>query len=116
MRSADGVALLEVLVALTIAGIVSMTTAGNYADALRVARMVAADEAEMARAQSLMLELNRFGRAELDRRIGSYLVRDLIATVARTAPNLFRVVVASDRRPDRALLVTVVYRPRGGQR
>jgi Tfp pilus assembly protein PilV len=110
MRSKRGIALLEVLAAVAIAGIVAVSTMGQFASALRAMRQAAAEESQQARAQRVMTDMTLLRRDELDRWVGYRAVGPFAVGVSRPERDLYRIAIHRGASSGSLMLVTVVYR------
>lgn len=112
MRNRErGVALLEVLAAVTILGVagvglLEVVTAGTRAVAAAIVR-----ERELADEERLLAEYTLLARADLDRRLGRREVGPYFADVQRPERTLYRIALARKTAPEVEDLVTVVHRP-----
>jgi type II secretory pathway component PulJ len=113
MRRNGGVALLEVLIALTIVSVTGLSVVGALHDAVIAEQGLAAREREMARADQLLSAYALLDRRGLEQRIGSQVDGNTRITVQRPTATLFRVSVADTAAPDVEVLVTVLHRPAG---
>jgi prepilin-type N-terminal cleavage/methylation domain-containing protein len=112
MRRDRGVALLEVLIALTIVSVTGLGVVGALHEAVGVEQVMAVRERELARADQLLAAYALLDRRDLEQRIGSQVAGAFLIRVQRPATTLFRVAVADTGAPDLDLLATVLYRPR----
>jgi len=105
-----GVALLEVLVALTIFGIAALSTLERLAQLSETQRQSQAREAALADQDRLMTAMSLLTREDLDLRLGRRIVGSLVIEVQRPRATLYRVEVG---REDATLpdLTTLLYRP-----
>lgn len=110
MRSDRGIALLEVLVALTILGTAGLSLVGVLREASAAEAATRREEHEVQAADRLLVALSLLSRSELEQRIGVYPLGEYAVNIERPEGALFRIAVSSLDRPDRMLLVTVVYR------
>lgn len=111
MRGAErGVALLEVLVAVTIFATAALGVVQLLAEAADHERRAEAVEQRLADQERLMAAYSLLTRNDLDRRLGARWVGAYMVEVHRPHPALYRVTVAADSvsTPD---LATLVYRP-----
>jgi len=115
IRARRGVALLEVLVALTMVAVVGAATIGHYGAAVAAVRHVEEEERLIDEAQRILVQAVLLDRRDLDRRMGAYQEGRIVRSIDRPARGLYRVAVSSSGRTGRPLLVTVVYR-RGNDR
>lgn len=111
MRSTRaGVALLEVLVAITILGTAGVLQIGILQAHVNRGYQLRRRERELVTADRVMTALTLLTRVDLDRRLGSRQIGEFTAEVQRPAENLYRISLRSIRAPNREMLVTVVYR------
>jgi prepilin-type N-terminal cleavage/methylation domain-containing protein len=113
MRRNRGVALLEVLIALTIVSVTGLSVVGALHDAMIAEQVLAVREREMARADQLLSAYALLDRRDLEQRIGSQVDGACLIRVQRPTATLFRVSVADTAAPDVEVLVTVLHRPAG---
>lgn len=107
----DGVALIEVLVALVILALTGISTV-TYASAVADARTFGVErELELERAENLMIEHVLLDHRDLIRRLGARRAGEFVVWIDRPRPALFRVGVARSDRPEVELLATLVHRP-----
>lgn len=110
-----GVLLLEVIVALILVGTTGLGMVAVLREAEGLDRRWRQHEEQLALAADLLTSLVLLDRRNLDRRIGRQEYGQLVASVQRPEPALYRLSVAPANSPDRELLVTVVFRPRRGE-
>lgn len=110
-----GIALLEALVAMTIVSLAGMATIGRLAAATSAVRFADQEEQRFEAAQQVLIESSLFSRSDLDKRIGSFRVEGFVRSITRPQRALYRVAVTEIDGAERALLVTVLFRP-GGDR
>ncbi len=105
-----GVALLEVLVALTIFGIAALGALEQLAQLAQTQRHNTARELLLADEDRLMTAVSLLTREDLDRRLGRRQVGPLAVDIQRPRPALYRVEIGSAAfsLPD---LTTLLYRP-----
>ena len=105
-----GVALLEVLVALTIFGIAALSTLERLAQLSDTQRQSQARETALADQDRLMTAMSLLTREDLDLRLGSRTVGALLVEVQRPRATLYRVEISREGAalPD---LTTLLYRP-----
>lgn len=106
----NGIALLEVLIALAILGSAGSALLALLHQAVATQRVLHQEELELEAADRVMTAMTLLTRGDLDRRIGSHEVGEFSVGVERPEPGLYRVAVATQLAPDRELLVTVVHR------
>jgi type II secretory pathway pseudopilin PulG len=112
MRHAeDGIALLEVLVALAILGGAGTALVGALAAGLRSEHQLRQRERAVATADRVLAATALLSRTDLDRRIGRHPVGELVVEVQRPEPALYRIGIRDARKAELETLVTVVYRP-----
>lgn len=116
IRDERGAVLLEALVALTLLTAAAGGVITLLASATTAAHDTAAREAAIHRAERVLLATSLLSRRELELRLGERGVGELVVTVGRPEPSLFRIAVSEQRAPARELLVTVVHRPLAGAR
>lgn len=110
-RGERGVALLEVLVAVTmlgVAGIGLLELVGAGTRAVAAARV---REREVADEERLLAAYTLLARGDLDRRLGRREVGPYFADVQRPERTLYRIALIRGETADVEDLVTVVYRP-----
>ncbi|MEO8139367.1 MAG: prepilin-type N-terminal cleavage/methylation domain-containing protein [Gemmatimonadota bacterium] len=111
MRPDRGIALLEVLVALTILGTAGLSLVGMLREASAAETATAREEHEVQTAGRVLGALTLLNRTELEQRIGVHPVGEYSVDIARPEATLFRLGVSRRDRPHRTLLATVVFRP-----
>lgn len=112
MRRAErGMALLEVLAALTILAVAGLALTQLVAGAVRATATAQQREVEQADEDRLLTAYTLLTRGDLDLRLGSRDVGAYVMTIARPERTLYRIAVARDTAPTVEDLVTVVYRP-----
>jgi prepilin-type N-terminal cleavage/methylation domain-containing protein len=112
MLHADrGVALLEVLVAMTILSASGLACVGLVSAGLRAEQEAREREHTVAVEDRLLAALTLLKRAELDLRLGSHALGEFVVRIQRPEPVLYRVAIVQDRSPQVEDLVTVVFRP-----
>ncbi|HET9292670.1 MAG TPA: hypothetical protein VFO06_00130 [Gemmatimonadales bacterium] len=107
--SREGMALLEVLVALAILFAAGAAAVGGVQAALAAERRSALLEAEATDAERLLTALSLLTRADLDLRLGVRNVGEWEVEVLRPEPALYR--IALSRKGRAPALVTLVHRP-----
>jgi prepilin-type N-terminal cleavage/methylation domain-containing protein len=105
-----GVALLEVLVAITVLGIAGGAIGGLIREAMAAERFALLEERVLASADRVLIAMSLLGRSELDQRIGRHAVGEFSVEVQRPRPTLYRIAIAPIGAPDVPLLITVVHR------
>jgi type II secretory pathway pseudopilin PulG len=112
MRHAEnGIALLEVLVALAILGGAGTALVGALAAGVRSEHEIREREMAIATADRVLTATALLSRTDLDRRIGRHSVGGLLVEVQRPEPALYRIGISDVGRSELETLVTVVYRP-----
>jgi type II secretory pathway component PulJ len=110
LRAERGIALLEVLVALTLlawGGVSLLAVLAALTSDLHRRRMV---ERQIEAADRVLAAAALLDRRDLDRRIGTQPVGGLLLRVQRPEPNLYRLSVADTLSAEVDLLATVVFR------
>ncbi len=110
MRSERGIALLEVLVALMILGTAGLSLVGVLREAGGAEAATRREERALQSADRLLIALSLLTRNELTQRIGAHPIGAYLVRIERPEAALFRIAVSGLDRPERELLVTVVYR------
>jgi hypothetical protein len=106
-----GVALLEVLVALTILAASGLALVGLVSTGLAEERDARVRERTLTTEDRLLAALTLLTRPELDQRLGGHPVGEFVVDIARPEPTLYRLALAQAETPQVEDLVTVVYRP-----
>jgi len=106
-----GSALIEVLVALVVLSAAGVSTLGYLTAFVDAQARLQQREAELLRADRLLTATALLDRADLDLRLGVRTVGDLVVSVNRPQPALYRIAVSPATVPEAELLVTVVFRP-----
>ena len=108
-----GVALVEALTAMVILSAVGLSAVSLSHAALARHADAREREREVVRAERVLATMSLLEKGDLDIRLGERSVAGFVVAVQRPEPALYRIAV---RRPPRSaeLLVTVVYRPEGG--
>jgi type II secretory pathway pseudopilin PulG len=109
-RAERGVALLEVLAALTIVSAAGLGVVGVVSASARAARELGSRERSAAAADRLLAAYALLTRRDLDLRLGTRSVGAFLVSIERPERSLYRIAVAEPRAPAVDLLVTVVYR------
>ena len=109
-----GIALLEVLAALTLLAIAGLTLTAVLRNSLAVHVRAVAAERELREAHRVLTAMTLLRREDLVRRIGVQRVGTLTVAVSRPEQALYRIASADTLAPDEALLVTVVHRVEPG--
>lgn len=109
-----GIALLEVLVAVAILGVATLSLLELVGAGIRAVAVARERERELADEERLLAAYTLLTRGDLDRRLGDRAVGPYIAIVQRPERTLYRVAL---RRSMAEIedLVTVVYRPEPGR-
>ncbi len=110
MRRDRGIALLEVLIAIGILGTAGLAVIGMLRQASVAEAASRMEERTVQSAGRVLSALTLLGRAELDQRIGLHPLGEFAVEIQRPEAALYRVAVSRLDRPERTLLVTVVYR------
>ena len=110
-RAERGAALLEALVALTVAVLVGLSAVELVRAILDRTRAAASSERQYEAADRVLTVYATLGRTELDQRIGEQLVGAFFVSVQRPRPSLYRVAVRDGQGAGNELLVTVIQRP-----
>jgi type II secretory pathway component PulJ len=110
-RAEPGVALLEVIIALSLLAGAGTAFLAALGEALRSEEQLRRRERELLAADRVLTAMSLLTRQDLDRRLGRYPVGELSVAVQRPEPTLYRISVAEQRAPEIETLVTVVYRP-----
>jgi prepilin-type N-terminal cleavage/methylation domain-containing protein len=105
-----GMALLEVIVALTILAIAGLSAVAGATQAMRTARQAHNHDAEVRAASAYMDVLALWTRADLDRHLGDRREGRWMVRVDRPARTLYDVAI-SDSTDRRLILLTTLYRP-----
>lgn len=112
MRRADqGIALLEVIVALAILAGAGTALVAAVGAALRSEAELYQREAALMAAGRVLAAMTLLTREDLDRRLGDRAVGELVVGVQRPEPALYRIGIRDGDALDVEMLVTVVYRP-----
>jgi type II secretory pathway component PulJ len=105
-----GVALLEVIAAITILGIASLSLI-ELVDAGTIALATArANERQLADEERLLAAYTLLARGDLDRSLGVRDVGHYRVNVQRPEPTLYRIALGLGESPEKEDLVTVVFR------
>lgn len=105
-----GIALLDVLIALTILGTAGLALTSLLRQAITAQAELVKVESTMDNADRVLAALTLLGREDLDRRLGQHRIGEFVSDIQRPEPGLYRVALAEASAPERMLLVTVVYR------
>lgn len=110
-RTERGVALLEILAAITVLtvaglGLVEVASAG-----LRAVGTTAKREREQQDEDRLLTAYSLLAREDLDLRLGDRAVGPYLVRVARPEPALYRLAISREASPSVEDLVTVLFRP-----
>lgn len=106
-----GVALLEVLVAMTILSTTGLALTTVLRQAAGAQVELASAERQLDTADRVLAAMTLLTAKDLDQRIGSRTVGEFVTSVDRPEAGLYRIALADTGHPDRTLLATVVYRP-----
>lgn len=106
-----GVALLEVLAAVTILGIAGLALAELVTSGTRAVADAKVREAELADQERLLAAYSLLTRADLDLRLGRRHVGPYFVEVQRPERSLYRIGLGRLTAPRTEDLVTVVFRP-----
>ncbi len=110
VRSDRGIALLEVLVALTILSGAGLALLDLVTGGLRAERDARERERMLAVEERVLTGLTLLKRDELDRRLGRHPIGELIVDIERPERTLYRMALMQASSPQVEDLVTVVYR------
>jgi len=110
LRSDHGIALLEVLVALTILSGAGLVLLDLVTGGIRAEREARERERVLAVEERVLTAFTLLKRDELDRRIGRHPVGNLIVDIQRPERTLYRIALVQEESPQVEDLVTVVYR------
>ena len=105
-----GVALLEVLAALMILGVASLSLIDLVSAGTRAVVTARSRERELADEERLLVAYTLLARPDLDRRIGAREVGPYRVTVQRPEATLYRIGLSRTEAVDVEDLATVVYR------
>jgi len=105
-----GVALLEVIAAVSILGIAGLGLVELVAAGTRAVAEGRARERELADQERLFAAYTLLARPDLDRRIGSRDVGPYVVTVQRPERTLYRIAIGRVTAPGVEDVVTVVHR------
>jgi type II secretory pathway component PulJ len=106
-----GVALLEAIIALAILSIGGLSTLVLVDESLRAEREAQVREELITISSRVLSAMTLLQRGELDQRLGSHDVGELMVRVTRPEKSLYRLAIAEKKHPDVDLLVTVVFKP-----
>jgi hypothetical protein len=109
-RGERGIALLDVLVALAILSTAGLSMTALLRQAVRAQAALRASGATMDAADRVLVALSLLGRNDLDSRLGRHRVGEFLSDIQRPERGLYRIALAEVSAPERALLVTVVWR------
>lgn len=107
----SGVALLEALVAMIILSTSGLALTAVLRQTSRAQAELMAAERQLDTADRVLAAMTLLTARDLDQRIGSRTVGELVSSVERPEAGLYRIALADAGHPDRTLLATVVYRP-----
>jgi type II secretory pathway pseudopilin PulG len=108
-RGRAGAVLLEVLVALSILGVMASTAAWRTAEWMHTVHRAHTAEAEVRDAQRLLTAISLWPREDLDRHLGDRPQGAWIVNVDRATPQLYRVTLR-DTASRAVALRTTLYR------
>jgi type II secretory pathway pseudopilin PulG len=108
-RGRAGAVLLEVMVTLSILGVIASAAAWRTAEWLHSVGRAHAAEAEVRDAQRLLTAISLWPREDLDRHLGDRPQGAWIVNVDRAAPELYRVTLR-DTASQAVALRTTLYR------
>lgn len=109
MRDRRGVALLEVMIALTVLLGAGVSLVALLGAALRSETAMKDREMRFEDLDRMLAAMSLLSRTDLDRRLGRHATEGVVTEVQRPEPTLYRIAVGADGSHER--LVTVVYRP-----
>lgn len=113
MTTPRGVALLEVLVALTVLSVLGLAATELTISAIRIVDQSSGAAEEHRTADDFLTAVTFWSPAELDQRLGERPQGEWLLSIERGASSLYRVVLR--RAEDRSvLLTTYLYRPSEG--
>jgi len=112
-RPTAGIALLDVLVALAILSTAGLALTAVLRQAVQAQGALHASEATMDAADRVLAALTLLGRDDLDHRLGRHEIGEFLSDIQRPERGLYRIALSKASAPERALLVTVVYRSDG---
>lgn len=115
-RGRQGVALLEVLVAVALLGGAGLAVVALLRQAVQAEAAAAAGERRFAAADRVLAALTLLSSKELDQRLGRHPLGEFVIEVMRPERGLYRLVVLAPDTRLEPLLVTVVARATGGAR
>jgi type II secretory pathway pseudopilin PulG len=111
LRSERGIALLEVIIALTLLTVSGLSMIAVIASGLETQRQVRTHEHELQAASRVLSAYALLTRDDLDLRLGRRAEGEFQVGLQRPEPALYRVGISPGDAPDLELLVTVLYRP-----
>jgi hypothetical protein len=100
------------MIALTIAGIASITMLGALRDATHSLALLETRRLTLRDAERFLVAVSLWPRADLERRLGTRPQGPYLLTITMTTGTLFEIGLA-DRATRAPLLSTVLYRPTG---
>lgn len=112
IRSEQGFALLEVIVALMILSVTGLSLLRFSAAVLDDEYRRIASEQQLRAASRVLAAASLLTRSELDLRLGDRRVGEFSVDVQRPEPTLYRIAVSELHSAGSPLLVTVVLRPK----
>lgn len=110
LENKRGIALLEVLLAMAILGIVSTAVLTEVQAAHAGLERAITEEQRLERMNRILTVTVLMRREELDRRIGTHQAGDALVRVSRPQRGLYRISVAELDAPAVETLVTVIHR------
>lgn len=110
----SGAALLEVIAAVTILATAGLSLVALTGQGVRAVREAAERELELADVERLLTAHTLLTREDLDIRLGTRERGPYLVEIQRPAPALYRIAIRRRAVPEVEELVTVVYRPGGG--
>jgi len=112
MRHAErGVALLEILAAVTILTVAGLSLVEVASAGLRAVAIAAERERTQRDEDRLLAAYSLLARGDLDLRLGDRAAGPYIVRIARPEPTLYRVAISRQQSPAAEDLVTVLFRP-----
>jgi type II secretory pathway component PulJ len=110
-----GVALLEVLAALTIFAVAAVSVVGLLAQSTEHERRAEAAEHRLADEERLLTAMTLLTRDDLHRRLGRRTAGSYVVETLRPAGVIYRITVGLADAPDAPDLATLIYRPGSAQ-
>lgn len=102
------------LAALAVLSVAGLSLMGSVVDATRAVANAERREAELADEDRLLAAQSLLTRRDLEIRLGTRPVGPYLINVQRPEPDLFRIALRRAVSPETDDLVTVVFRPDGG--